>query len=42
MWRTAKPPVPRDASCQRVPARPRPLVSKRSPATTMKMWPGLA
>ena len=39
MWRTAKPAVGRAASCQRVPARPWPLVSKRRPATIMKMWP---
>ena len=30
------------ASCQRVPARPWPLVSKRRPATTMNTWPLLA
>ena len=36
------PPALRGFSCQRVPARPRPLVSKRSPATIMKMWPLLA
>jgi hypothetical protein len=35
-WRTANPAVETDSACQRVPARPWPLVSKRSPATVMK------
>ena len=39
-WRTVKPPVEREGGCQRVPAEPCPLVSKRSPATVMKTWPG--
>ena len=41
-WRTTKPPALRGAACQRVPLSPRPLVSKRRPATTMNAWPALA
>ncbi len=40
--RTSSPAALRVPLCQRVPARPRPLVSKRRPATIMNMWPSLA
>ncbi len=40
--RTSRPAALRVPLCQRVPARPRPLVSKRRPATIMNMWPSLA
>ncbi|MDQ3935465.1 MAG: 4'-phosphopantetheinyl transferase superfamily protein [Actinomycetota bacterium] len=40
-WRATKPLTDRGAACQREPRGPlRPLVSKRTPATTMNMWPG--
>lgn len=41
-WRIARPAVLLVSACQRVPARPWPLVSNRRPATTMNMWPPLA
>lgn len=41
-WRTANPRAERGAACQRLPARRRPEVSKRRPATTMYTWPAFA
>ncbi len=39
-WRATNPPVPRIAFCQREPVDALPVVSKRTPATTMKTCPG--
>ena len=42
-WRASNPRAERRAACQREPRRPaRPLVSNRSPPTSMYTWPGLA